>query len=151
MGYAKAGQNTGGIHIRLFSRAFIFEHSGKRSVFVSIDSGMMDPMIKIKVIQKLQEKYGQDLYTHANVAISGTHTHSGPAGFLQYILFQVTSMGSVQDTIDAFVGGITLVMKALVNYHRSTVLAHVIVSGIKYQILNVLNCDEKVLKFDDLD
>ena len=57
----------------------------------------------------MQEKYGPDLYTHANVAISGTHTHSGPAGFLQYILFQVSSMGSVQDTVEAFVGGITLV------------------------------------------
>lgn len=111
MGYAKAGQNTGGIHIRLFSRAFIFEQSGKRSVFVSIDSGMMDPLVKIKVIERLQEKYGSELYTHANVAISGTHTHSGPAGFLQYILFQVTSMGSVQDTIDAFVGGITLAIE----------------------------------------
>ena len=121
MGYAKAGQNTGGIHIRLFSRAFIFEHGGKRSVFVSIDSGMMDPMIKIKVVEKLQDKYGPDMYTHANVAISGTHTHSGPAGFLQYILFQVTSMGSVQDTIDAFVGGITLVNDYLhfINYWLS--------------------------------
>ena len=50
MGYAKAGQNTGGIHLRLFSRAFIFEGSpGKRFVFVSIDAGMMDPMVKIKV------------------------------------------------------------------------------------------------------
>ena len=50
MGYAKAGQNTGGIHLRLFSRAFIFEGApGKRFVFVSIDAGMMDPMVKIKV------------------------------------------------------------------------------------------------------
>ena len=63
----------------------------------------------LQVVKKLQEKYGPDLYTHANVAISGTHTHSGPAGFLQYILFQVSSMGSVQDTVEAFVGGITLV------------------------------------------
>jgi len=112
MGYAKAGQNTGGIHLRLFSRAFIFEGSpGKRFVFVSIDAGMMDPMVKIKVVKKLQEKYGPDLYTHANVAISGTHTHSGPAGFLQYILFQVSSLGSVQDTVEAFVGGITLAIE----------------------------------------
>ena len=63
----------------------------------------------LQVVKKLQEKYGPDLYTHANVAISGTHTHSGPAGFLQYILFQVSSLGSVQDTVEAFVGGITLV------------------------------------------
>merc|ERR1719283_468843 len=112
MGYAKAGQNTGGIHLRLFSRAFIFEGSpGKRFVFVSIDAGMMDPMVKIKVVKKLQEKYGPDLYTHANVAISGTHAHSGPAGFLQYILFQVSSLGSVQDTVEAFVGGITLAIE----------------------------------------
>ena len=37
MGYAKQGQNTKGIHIRQYSRAFVFEESGSRNVFVSID------------------------------------------------------------------------------------------------------------------
>ena len=49
MGYAKQGQNTKGIHIRQYSRAFIFEESGSRNVFVSIDCGMMSQLVKMKV------------------------------------------------------------------------------------------------------
>ena len=49
MGYAKQGQNTKGIHIRQFSRAFVFEESGSRNVFVSADLGMMSQLVKMKV------------------------------------------------------------------------------------------------------
>ncbi|BHF77189.1 hypothetical protein SprV_0502029200 [Sparganum proliferum] len=38
--------------------------------------------------------------------ISATHTHSGPAGFFQYALFDITSRGFVQETLDAMVNGI---------------------------------------------
>ena len=49
MGYAKQGQNTKGIHIRQYSRAFVFEESGLRNVFVSVDCGMMSQLVKMKV------------------------------------------------------------------------------------------------------
>ena len=49
MGYAKQGQNTKGIHIRQFSRAFIFEQDGERNVYVSADCGMMGQLVKMKV------------------------------------------------------------------------------------------------------
>ena len=51
MGYAKQGQNTKGIHIRQYSRAFVFEENGARNVFVSIDCGMMGQLVKMKVNQ----------------------------------------------------------------------------------------------------
>ena len=46
------------------------------------------------------------VFSEKNVCISGTHTHSGPAGFLQYALFQFSSLGFVPETLDAFVTGI---------------------------------------------
>ncbi len=51
MGYAKQGQNTKGIHVRQFSRAFIFESEddGQRAVFVSTDTGMMGQLVKMEV------------------------------------------------------------------------------------------------------
>ena len=52
----------------------------------------------------MQERYG-DLYTEDNVAISGTHTHSGPAGYLQYVLYQITSLGFVRQSWAALVDG----------------------------------------------
>lgn len=53
----------------------------------------------------LQGLYG-GLYSEGNVAISGTHTHSGPGGYLQYILYIITSLGFVRESFDVLVGGI---------------------------------------------
>ena len=49
MGYANPAQSARGIHIRLFSRAFIIESGGSRVVFVSVDAGMIDQAIKFEV------------------------------------------------------------------------------------------------------
>lgn len=65
--------------------------------------------IKLKnvtqVIKKLKARFG-NLYTEENVCISGIHTHSGPGGFLQYVLFDITSLGFVNQTLFAYVDGI---------------------------------------------
>ena len=60
------------------------------------------------MVNRLNEKYGT-LYNAKNVVLSGTHTHSGPAGFLQYLLFTITSLGWVQQSFDALVNGIVVV------------------------------------------
>jgi len=107
MGYAKQGQNTQGIHTRLFSRAFIIEdvESGTRIVFVSVDEAMMGQLVKMGVIEKLSTVL-PGVYTEENVVLSATHTHSGPAGFMQYVLFNVPNLGFVKQTLDAMVDGI---------------------------------------------
>jgi len=107
MGYAKQGQNTNGIHLRLFSRAFIVEDvdSGTRVVFVSVDSGMMGQLVKKGVIEKLSSLF-PGVYSEENVVLSSTHTHSGPAGFMQYVLFNVPNLGFIEQTKDAMVNGI---------------------------------------------
>lgn len=43
------------------------------------------------------------------MAISGIHTHSGPGGYLQYLLYDITSLGFVRESFDALVDGIVLV------------------------------------------
>lgn len=107
MGYAKQGQNTKGIHLRLYSRAYIFESPEDltRVVYVSTDSGMMGQLVKLGVLRALEAMY-PGVYTAQNVVLSSTHTHSGPAGFLQYILFDVTCLGFIKETKDAMVDGI---------------------------------------------
>ena len=50
MGYAKQGQNTAGIHTRLFSRAFIVEQDDIRVAFVSADLAMMGQLVKLRVV-----------------------------------------------------------------------------------------------------
>ena len=43
------------------------------------------------------------------MVLSATHTHSGPAGFLQYVLFEVSSLGFIEQTFNAMVDGIARV------------------------------------------
>ena len=110
MGFASSSQKTAGIHIRLYSRAYVFEDTqGYRNVFVSVDAGMMGQLVKKKVIESLEQELGGDIYTADNVVLSATHTHAGPAGYLQYVLFEVTSLGFIQQTFDAMAQGITRV------------------------------------------
>ena len=92
MGYALPGQRGTGIHQRLRARAFVIADNDSRFAYVSIDGGMGSDLLNMRVIDALNERL-PGMYTIDNVCISGTHTHSGPAGFLQYTLFQITSWG----------------------------------------------------------
>lgn len=48
------------------------------------------------------------------MAISGIHTHAGPGGYLQYVVYIVTSLGFVRQSFDAVVDGI----------EKSVIIAH---------------------------
>jgi len=63
MGYAVPGQRGTGIHLRLKARAFAFADEDKRFVFVSLDGGMGSDLINMRVLDKLNEKLGKDVYT----------------------------------------------------------------------------------------
>ena len=117
MGYAKQGQNTEGIHLRLFSRAFVVEDTDTdtRVCFVSIDVAMMGQLVKVYVLESLESLY-PGVYTEQNLVLSSTHTHSGPAGFMQYVLFNVPNLGFIQQTLDAMVAGI---VASVVQAHQS--------------------------------
>ncbi|KAI1292183.1 Neutral ceramidase [Halotydeus destructor] len=106
MGYGKSGQETAGIHMRLFSRAFIVaDPNGNRICFVNVDLAMVSQAVKTEVSTILDKKYG-GLYGAENVLLSATHTHSGPGGFLTYVLYIITSQGFIKQNFDAIVTGI---------------------------------------------
>ncbi|KAF5939574.1 hypothetical protein HYC85_023833 [Camellia sinensis] len=106
MGYANSDQTASGVHFRLRARAFIVaEPQGNRVVFVNLDACMASQLVTIKVLERLKTRYG-NLYTENNVAISGIHTHAGPGGYLQYVVYIVTSLGFVRQSFDVIVNGI---------------------------------------------
>ncbi|KAL4710654.1 hypothetical protein ACJJTC_003290 [Scirpophaga incertulas] len=114
MGYANFEQLGQGIHLRQFSRAFVFEDdAGSKLVFVSVDAAMMGNGVRQEVIKRLQKRYG-DTYSEKNVIVSGTHTHSTPGGFLQDFLFDLPILGFVRETYFAYITGI----------YKSIVIAH---------------------------
>jgi neutral ceramidase len=110
MGYANPDQIAGGLHTRLWARSFIAvdRDTGNRVVFVNLDACMASQAVTFTVIDRLQAIYGPSLYSVDNVVLSGTHTHSGPAGYLQYLVYDITGLGFVKETFDALVGGIVL-------------------------------------------
>ncbi|MEJ1276476.1 N-acylsphingosine amidohydrolase 2 [Cricetulus griseus] len=107
MGYGKRGQNARGLLTRLYSRAFILvEPDGSnRMAFVSVELGMISQRLRLEVLKRLQSKYGS-LYRRDNVILSGTHTHSGPAGFFQYTIYVLASEGFSNRTFQYLVSGI---------------------------------------------
>ncbi|KAF3324499.1 neutral ceramidase-like isoform X1 [Carex littledalei] len=117
MGYANAEQTAAGIHFRLKARAFIVAEpdGGNRVAFVNLDACMASQIVTIKVIERLKSRYG-NLYTENNVAITGIHTHAGPGGYLQYVVYIVTSLGFVRQSFDVLVDGIE---KAIVQAHEN--------------------------------
>ncbi|KAL5221730.1 hypothetical protein ABZP36_026443 [Zizania latifolia] len=116
MGYANIEQIASGIHFRLKSRAFIVaEPNGKCVVFVNLDACMASQIVTIKVLERLKARYG-DLYNENNVAISGIHTHAGPGGYLQYVVYIVTSLGFVRQSFNVIVDGIE---RSIVEAHNN--------------------------------
>lgn len=122
MGYAEFSQRGHGIHLRQYSRAFVFEDDlGERIVFVSADAGMMGHAVKRDVVDLLQRTYG-DVYRFENVVLSGTHSHSVPSGFLMSFLYDIASLGFVPQNFNALVEGITLsIVRAHENMREGSV------------------------------
>nr|KAF6424487.1 N-acylsphingosine amidohydrolase 2B [Molossus molossus] len=117
MGYGKSGQNARGLLTRLYSRAFVLaEPDGShRMAFVSIDIGMVSQRMRLEVLKRLKSKYGS-LYRRDNVILSGTHTHSAPAGYFQYTVFVIASEGFSNRTFEYMVTGI---VKSIEIAHRN--------------------------------
>ena len=54
---------------------------------------------------ELEKEFGTT-YIYQNVLISGTHTHSGPGGYQEYVTYEVTTQGFVEEAFNSFVIGI---------------------------------------------
>lgn len=107
MGYADGDQKAGGLHTRLYARAYIFANAttNKRVVWVSAELGMMFSSVKQGVLAKLAAKYGST-YTDQNLMLSATHTHSGPGGYSHHTIYNFSIGGFVKENYDAIVDGI---------------------------------------------
>nr|CAD7266880.1 unnamed protein product [Timema shepardi] len=73
------------------------------------------------VLANLQKLYG-GTYTEQNLLLSGTHTHSAPGGFMMDLLYDISTLGFLQETFDAYVDGITMsVRRAHENTRRGRI------------------------------
>ncbi|KAK3377836.1 Neutral/alkaline nonlysosomal ceramidase [Podospora didyma] len=109
MGYADPKQLGTGLRQRLYSRAFIVgdvDRPDDRFVYLVLDTQSGDTAVRYGILNALQE-LGPSfaVYSHNNVAVTGTHSHAGPAGWLNYLLPQITSKGFDRQGYQAIVDG----------------------------------------------
>ncbi|RMY08688.1 hypothetical protein D0868_04659 [Hortaea werneckii] len=109
MGYADPAQTGSGLRQRLYSRAFIIGSIDKpddRFVYLVLDTQSGDTAIRAGILQGLAELGGEYIvYGNQNVAVTGTHSHSGPGAWLNYLLPQITSKGFHKPSYHAIVDG----------------------------------------------
>uniref|UniRef100_K3WG82 Neutral ceramidase n=1 Tax=Globisporangium ultimum (strain ATCC 200006 / CBS 805.95 / DAOM BR144) TaxID=431595 RepID=K3WG82_GLOUD len=121
-GYAKAGQLTSGIHMRLRARAFAFHHlpSGKYCVYVVADVGMISEWVTQAVLSRLEQhqEIPNDIYSRENVMISATHTHCSPGGLSHYFIYSMHPplRGADRQNFECVVDGI---VHAIVRAHSN--------------------------------
>jgi neutral ceramidase len=112
MGYADPNQIGTGLRQRLYSRAFIVADAEKpadRFVYLVLDTQSGDTAVRYGILSGLRElgpEYAQ--YGGHNLAVTGTHSHSGPGAWLNYLLPQITSKGFDQQSYRAIVDGALL-------------------------------------------
>lgn len=96
------------------SRAFVIAEAGNpnnRILFINADICMGDTGVRRTIIAELEAAY-PGLYTGGtNVALVGTHQHSGVGGYLEDLLPQITSLGYVNQTAQAIIQGTLLAVQ----------------------------------------
>ena len=71
---------------------------------------MGDTGVRRSIVSQLSSLY-PGLYHNENIALVGTHQHSGSGGYVENVLPQLTSLGYVKQTADAIVAGSVLAVK----------------------------------------
>lgn len=112
MGYADPKQVGSGLRQRLYSRAFVVGSTDRpedRFAYLVLDTQSGDTAIRYGIIDalaRLGPSYA--VYGHHNVAVTGTHSHAGPGGWLNYLLPQITSKGFDRQGYQAIIDGAVL-------------------------------------------
>lgn len=138
MGYADPNQVGSGLRQRLYSRAFIVGDVDKvddRFVYLVLDTQSGDTAVRHGILQGLKAM-GADynMYGQSNVAVTGTHSHSGPGAWLNYLLPQITSKGFNKQSYQAIVDGALLSIK---RAHESLQLGHLSVGTVDVEDANI--------------
>lgn len=114
-GYASLDQVGTGLRQRIYSRAFIVADAGNpddRFVYLVLDTQSGDTAVRLGILDGLAA-LGLDYaaYGQSNVAVTGTHSHSGPGAWFNYLLPQITSLGFDKQSYQAIVDGALLSIK----------------------------------------
>lgn len=138
MGYADPDQVGSGLRQRLHSRAFIvggLDKPNDRFVYLVLDTQSGDTAVRDGILQGLSELgEAYKVYKQENVAVTGTHSHSGPGAWLNYLLPQITSKGFDQQSYQAVVDGALL---SIQRAHESLAPGYLSIGSIIVEEANI--------------
>ncbi|KAI3136580.1 hypothetical protein CBS147326_3689 [Penicillium roqueforti] len=119
-GYASLDQLGTGLKQRLYSHAFIFADPDKPDdtfVYLVVDTLAGDTAVRHGVLEGLTALGGEYArYGEHNVAMTGTHSHSGPGAWMNYLLPQIPALGFDKQSYQAIVDGTIL---SIVRAHEN--------------------------------
>ncbi|KAJ9638108.1 hypothetical protein H2204_004419 [Knufia peltigerae] len=138
MGYADTDQSGTGLRQRLYCRAFIVGSStnnSSRIAYLVLDTQSGDTAVRHGILNELK-KLGPEyeVYNKDSLAVTGTHSHSGPGAWLNYLLPQITSKGFDKSSYNAIVTGSVL---AIERAHRNLVPGHLSLGQIRLEHANI--------------
>ncbi|SPO06668.1 related to ceramidase [Cephalotrichum gorgonifer] len=132
MGYADPNQTGTGLRQRLYSRAFIMgsiDCPEDRFVYIVLDTQSGDTAVRYGILSGLSQlgpEYA--VYGKHNIAVTATHSHSGPGAWLNYLLPQITSKGFDRQSYEAIVNGTLL---SIQRAHQNLAPGHLSVGTTK--------------------
>ena len=137
-GYASLTQLGTGLRQRIYSRAFIIANPNdpeETIVYLVLDCLTGDTDIRYSVLQGLKDLGpGYDRYGEQNIAVTGTHSHSGPGAWNNYLLPQIPSKGFDKQSFQAIVDGTLLSIK---RAHESIVPGRLSFGSIDLEDANI--------------
>jgi neutral ceramidase len=114
-GYADLAQTGQGLRQRIYSRAFIVgdvKNPKDRFVYLVLDIQSGDTAVRYGVLESLARMGSEySVYDQQRIAVTGTHSHSGPGAWFNYLLPQVTTYGFNKQSYQAIVDGAVLSIK----------------------------------------
>jgi neutral ceramidase len=127
LGYSMPNQKSSGIHMRLWSRAFVIATPDyeKCVALVCADLAFIPQAVKLEVTRKLKDglsppaEFGFD---EKNVLLCANHTHSGPGGYSHHAMYNLAVGGFDQENFKCIVDGIyKSIVKASHNLERGEI------------------------------
>ncbi|KAI9367946.1 Neutral/alkaline nonlysosomal ceramidase [Aspergillus egyptiacus] len=111
-GYANLEQVGTGLRQRIYSRAFITANPNNLEdtwIYIILDTLTGDTGVRHGVLEglaSLGSEYAR--YGDHNLALTGTHSHSGPGAWFNYLLTQIPNLGFNRQSYNAIVDGVLL-------------------------------------------
>ncbi|GAB5544636.1 MAG: hypothetical protein SangKO_043960 [Sandaracinaceae bacterium] len=105
LGWGREDNVSLGVEAPLYARALAVRSAGRTAVYVCADLCFIAAGLRVAVEEALQETLGDRVHP-ADLLLTATHTHSGPAGYSHAFFYDLSGPGFSRRVFDGLVRGI---------------------------------------------